>query len=75
MSAFDRFYSLRGHDGSDDVEAVQALAEEVGVEALITARGSFQRSCLHVASRNNRVKTARQLIAWFVLIRVMYIDV
>ena len=66
MSVIDPFASLCGYGGSDDVEAVQALAEEVGVEALINARDRHQGSCLHFASWYNRVKTARQLIAWFV---------
>ena len=78
-SVWYRFYDICGDDGSDDVSAVQALAEEVGVEAVINARDSHQystrESCLHVASLYNRIKTARQLIAWFVFIHVMYIDV
>ena len=51
----------------DDVKALEALGEEVGVEAVINARSRpGNTSCLHVTSQYDRCSLARQLIAWFV---------
>ena len=68
-AVFDRISDICSR--CDDVKALEALGEEVGVEAVLNARGAMtwfskNDTCLQLASHHDRCSLARQLIAWFV---------